>query len=162
MKKTTAGFLAVTVCGALAVGVLAGCSGSASSSAAASSASVSTSVPSASVESSATSSAARGLTEIDGVIVKEIGVEMVGDTPNLMVVFSNPTDKDVEVDCGKFEVRKEDGAVVDFGKSKKTINANQPYAQWAFTAKADSLKKGDKVIVSYDGKELGAFEVTEF
>ena len=52
--------------------------------------------------------------------------------------------------------------MVDFGKSKKTINASQSYAQWGFTAKADSLKKGDKVIVSYDGKELGTFEVTEF
>ena len=59
-------------------------------------------------------------------------------------------------------MRKEDGTVVDFGKSKKTINASQCYAQWGFTAKADSLKKGDKVIVSYDGKELGTFEVTEF
>jgi len=87
---------------------------------------------------------------------------MVGDTPNFMVIFSNPIDKDVEVDCGKFEVKLEDGTVVDFGKSKKTISANQPYTQWAFTAKPGSMKAGDKATISYDGAELGTYEVTEF
>ena len=87
---------------------------------------------------------------------------MVGDTPNLMVIFSNPTDNDVEVDCGKFEVKKEDGTTVDFTKSKKTIKANQSYTQWAFTAKPGSMKSGDKVAVSYDGTDLGTYEVTEF
>ena len=127
-----------------------------------SSASASASSASASASSSAASSAASGVAEIDGVIIKEVGVDMVGETPNLMVVFLNPTDKDVEVDCSKFEVKKADGTVVNFTKSKKTIDANQSYTQWAFTAKSGTLQKGDKVAISFDGQPLGEYEVTEF
>lgn len=100
------------------------------------------------------------VTTIDGVDIKEIGVDMVGETPNLMIIFSNNTDKDVNIDCGKFEVKKADGTVVNFGKSTKTIKANQPYTQWAFTAKSGSLSKGDMVEISFDGTPLGTFEVT--
>lgn len=86
---------------------------------------------------------------------------MVGDTPNLLVIFSNPTDKDVEFDCSKFEVKLEDGTVVNFTNSTKTIPANKSYVQWAFTAKPGSIKAGDKVTISYDGTSLGTFEVAE-
>ena len=86
---------------------------------------------------------------------------MVGDTPNLMVVFSNNTDNPVEIDCGKFEVKKDDGSVINFTNSKKTIDAKRPYAQWAFTAKPGSLSAGDIVTISYDGTSLGTFEVTK-
>ena len=144
---------AVALAAVLALGLCACGSSQASSSASASASNAS---------SAASSSTASGVVEIDGVVVKEIGVDMVGETPNLMVIFSNPTDKDVEVDCAQFEVKKADGTVVDFGKSKKTISANQSYTQWAFTAKSGTLQKGDKVSISFDGKPLGEYEVTEF
>jgi|GEM_PF-6109517 len=175
MKKATAGILAVMVCGALAAGALASCSGGSSSAAASSaagSASASTAASSESTTASASSAAASsgsaeasssdGLLAVDGATIKEVSVDMVGDTPNLMVIFANNSDKDVEIDCGKFEVKKDDGTVVNFTNSKKTIGANKPYVQWAFTTKAGSLKAGDKVTISFDGTNLGTYEVTEF
>ena len=159
MNKARASVLAVLVCAVLAVAALAGCGGSSSSSASASVSASSSAASSASA--SASSASAEGFT-IDGVIIKDISLDMVGETPNLSIVFSNPTDKAVDVDCSKFVVTKDDGTVVDFGKSTKTIDANQKYMQWAFTAKSGSLQEGDRADISYDGTSLGTFEVTKF
>lgn len=87
---------------------------------------------------------------------------MVGDTPNFMVIFSNPTDQDVEVDLSKFKIMVDDKDEVSFHLTSKTIAANQSYAQWAFTAKPGSMKAGDSVTVYYDGNLVGTYEVTEF
>ena len=100
--------------------------------------------------------------EIDGVTVKDLGLEMVGDTPNLMIVFSNPTDQAVDVDLSKFQIKVDDKDEVNFHLTSKTIDANKPYAQWAFTAKPGSMKVGDSVTVYYDGKQIGTYKVTEF
>lgn len=86
---------------------------------------------------------------------------MVGDTPNLQMVFSNNTSSDVEVDLSKFKVVKPDGEELSFHLAKKVVKANTPYAQNAFTASPGSLKAGDKVTLSYDGQPLGEYEVGE-
>lgn len=174
-KKTTVGFLVVMVCGALAVGALVGCGSSASSSAAASSAagsasasassapaSTSASSTASSTAASSSASASSGVMEIDGVTIKSLGFEMVGDTPNFMVVFSNPTDQAVDVDLSKFQIKVDDKDEVSFHLTSKTIDANKPHAQWAFTAKPDSMKVGDSVTVYYDGNLVGTYEVTAF
>ena len=184
MRRSTVFVMAVALCAALCAVALAGCGGGASSStassapsssaasdasassmaesAAAASTLASTAAASSVPASSSATSSSGALINIDGVDVKKVELEMVGSTPNLQVVFSNSTDKPIEVDCGKFEVKLADGTVVDFAGSTKTIDANQPYTQWAFTAKADTMKAGDKATVSYGGTELGEFEVGEF
>lgn len=130
-------------------------SASASASGSASASAASTSAASASQASS------DGVLTIDGVIVKDIGFDMVGDTPNFMVIFSNPTDKDVEVDLSKFQIKVDDKDEVSFHLTSKTIDANRNYAQWAFTAKPGSMKAGDSVTVYYDGNLVGTYEVNE-
>ncbi len=152
MKK--AAFTIIMMFSLLAVAVLVGCGGSASSS------SASSSVSSASASSSASSSGS--VMEIDGVTVKDLRFEMVGDMPNLMIVFSNPTDQAVDVDLSKFQIKVDDKDEVSFHLTSKTIDANKPYAQWAFTAKPGSMKVGDSVTVYYDGKQIGTYKVTEF
>lgn len=158
MKKLT---IVAAMAGAiLAVAALAGCGGGSASSSASASASASTFV---STSASASSSSASGaVLEIDGVIVKDIGVDMVGDTPNLMIIFSNPTNQDVDVDLSKFQVKVDDKDEVSFHLTSKTIKANQSYAQNAFTASPGSMKVGDSVTIYYDGKLVGTYKVTEF
>lgn len=169
MKK--AAFAAVMICALLAVAALAGCGGGSASSSAASSASGSASASASSASASASASDATAsasasssgsVMEIDGVTVKDLRFEMVGDTPNLMLVFSNPTDQAVDVDLSKFQIKVDDKDEVSFQLTSKTIDANKPYAQWAFTAKPGSMKVGDNVTVYYDGKLVGTYKVTEF
>lgn len=88
-------------------------------------------------------------------------MDLVGDTPNLMMIFSNPTDKDVDVDLSKFQVKVNDTDEVSFHLTSKTIGANKSYVQWAFTAKPGSIKAGDSVSIYYDGKLVGTYEATQ-
>jgi hypothetical protein len=79
-----------------------------------------------------------------------------------MIIFSNTTDKDVDVDLSKFQAKVDDADEVSFHLTSKTIKANTPYAQNAFTASAGTMKAGDKVYLYYDGTPVGTYEVTEF
>ena len=87
---------------------------------------------------------------------------MLGDTPNLQMTLANNTDRDIELDMSKFQVTLEDGTPIDFHLTKKTIPANTPYAQNAFTASEGSLKVGDSVKVTYGEHDLGVYSVSEF
>lgn len=179
--------LAVVVFGALMAALaLAGCGGSASSSAAsasasavassaaasssaaattsasAASASASTTASASAASASAASASGNALVTVDGVDVKSVAVEMVGDTPNLQLVFANNTDKDVEFDLSKFRVMLDDKDEVNFHLTKTTIKANTPYLQSAQTASPNSMKVGDSATIYYDGTPLGTYEVGEF
>lgn len=181
MRKSRALALAVLMCAAMAFALLTGCGGNSSSSAVSSSAApgsasvssasvvsatASVSSDSASVSAATATSSDRGgegaLINIGGVDVTKISFEMVGDTPNFMVIFSNKTDKDVDVDLTPFKIKVVDGDEVSFHLTHKEVKANTPYSQNAFTASANTMKVGDKVSVFYGDTDLGVFEVAEF
>jgi hypothetical protein len=94
--------------------------------------------------------------------VNSVAIEMVGDTPNLQLVFSNKTDNDVEFDLSPFRVLKDDKDEINFHLTKTTIKANTPYLQRAETASPGSMKVGDKATIYYGETLLGTFEVGEF
>jgi len=49
---------------------------------------------------------------INGVDVTKAEVEMIGETPNLQIIFSNSTDKDVDLDFSQLTVKLSDGTEV--------------------------------------------------
>ena len=181
MRKNRVLAVAVLMCAAMVLVALVGCGGNSSSSATSSSASSGSASASGASSASATASAGSASTSasttaatssdrdgegslinIDGVDVTKISFEMVGDTPNFMVVFSNKTDKDVDVDLTPFKIKVVDGDEVSFHLTHKEVKANTPYSQNAFTASANTMKVGDKVSVFYGDTDLGVFEVAEF
>ena len=115
---------------------------------------------------SASASGERGSTKtlitVDGVDLNGVAIEMVGDTPNLQLVFANETNKDVEFDLSPFRVLIDDKDEVNFHLTKITIKANTPYLQRAETASPGSMKVGDSAAVYYGDMLLGTFEVGEF
>ena len=101
----------------------------------------------------------------DGVIIKSVSLEIVGgDTPNLMTVFSNTTDKDVQFDVGQFCVETSDGTKIRLLEGETTLSANTPYIQQAHTSFEDGLnvKVGDTVKIYCGDALLVTTEVTEF
>ena len=99
---------------------------------------------------------------VDGVDVKSVSIEMVGETPNFMVVLANTNDADADFDCTKFVLKNADGDVLKADTSIKTLTANQQYSQSAFTMDEGSLKVGDKVEVYFDSTLVDTVTVTEF
>lgn len=170
MRKAAALFMVVMLCAVISA-AFAGCGGGASTSSAAASSSTAAassstaatgSSASASTAASSASSSSNSAINIDGVDVKKIAVEMVGDTPNLQITFSNTTDQDIEVDLSKFQVKVDDADEVNFHLTTKTVSANTPYSQNAFAASANTMKVGDEAYIYYDGELLGKYEVGEF
>ncbi|MBQ9002931.1 MAG: hypothetical protein IJ087_13855 [Eggerthellaceae bacterium] len=154
MRKTAVLFTVVMLCAVMSAAALVGCGGGAASSSAASTSSASA--------SSSASKSSGVITTIDGVDVKDISFDMVGDTPNFMIIFSNTTDNDIEVDLSKFKIMVNDTDEVSFHLTTKTVAANTKHAQNAFTASANSMKVGDEVYVYYNGELVGTYEVQEF
>lgn len=97
--------------------------------------------------------------KINGTTVKEVGVDMVGSTPNFLVIFDNSNNSQVEFDCANFKLEFSDGTTVQPSKSKKTLAANQSYIQWAFTFSKSGLKAGDWVTVYYGSDAIDVVQV---
>ncbi len=94
--------------------------------------------------------------------IKSIGIELVGETFNFQVTFSNSTNEDKDFDLSKFDVKHNDKSMKINGHTK-TIPANKTYAQWTFTMDdTGDLKVGDTVQVYFDGKQVTSVKVTEF
>ena len=100
---------------------------------------------------------------INGVDVKKAEVEMVGETPNLQIIFSNTTDKDGEVDFAKLMVKLSDGTEIRNLGLMRTIEANKPYSQHAITIEQKyGIKLGDTVEIYYGDDLINTSKVTEF
>ena len=101
---------------------------------------------------------------INGVEVKSISLVMVGETPNLQVVFANSTAAAIKVDLSKFAIKTSDGVVHRLLSLETEIAANTSRAQNAFTGFSDdlSVKVGDAVEIYYGDDLIKATEVTEF
>lgn len=99
-----------------------------------------------------------------GVILKSVAVEFVGDTLNLQVVMANETNDNKEFDCSKFSIKTQSGDVLKVNAtSKKTINANSNYNQYAFTVEDEGKVSVNNIVyVYYDTTSLGPVEVTKF
>ena len=169
MKKRIISIVTAAACSSVFATALAGCGGDTAEKKETTVTTVTTAEATSSSQESQSSAteAARAdsssaLLVVDGVEIKEVGVDMVGSTPNLSVVFANTNDHDVEFDCSKFVVKIDDAKEIDFAGSMKTFPANESYIQWAFTAKPDSTKVGDSVTIYYGDQKLGTYEVTEF
>ena len=103
------------------------------------------------------------LYSIDGVDIVKAEVEMVGETPNLQIVFSNKTDKDIDVDFAKLIVKLSDGTEIGSFGEKQAIKANTPYNQHAMTIEQKyGIKLGDKVEIYYGDDLINTSEVKEF
>ena len=115
-------------------------------------------------KSSSGSSGSKALLTVDGADIKSVELRLVGETPNLSVVFANSTDKDITVEAGKFSVKTSDGKSYPFFESKTVLEANQSYIQHAYTAFKDdpSFKEGDTVEIYYGDTLLDTVEVTTF
>lgn len=101
---------------------------------------------------------------INGVEIKSISLEMVGETPNLQVVFANNTNAAIKVDLSKFAIKTSDGVVHRLLSLETEIAANTSRAQNAFTGFSDNLsvKIGDAVEIYYGDDLIKATEVEEF
>lgn len=162
MKKTVLLLLAAALCAAVSMMALVGCGGGGGGeSAAPDAAAPAADAPDASAPAS-DAPASGALFSANGVDITSLGVEMVGDTPNLMVVFANSTDQDVDFDLTPLKVLVNDKDEVNFHLTSKTVPANTPYLQCADTASPGSMKVGDQAYVYYGDALLGKFDVTEF
>ena len=98
----------------------------------------------------------------DGVRLRDISVDMVGSTPNFMVILANENDNAVEFDCSKFELKKADGSVLKTTAGAKTLDADQSYIQWAFPVTDGEAAVGDEISIYYGGALVAEVTVTEF
>ena len=149
MKKRLSALILALIIGVLSVSLLTACnnSGNANSGAA----------------PAAAASGDTPLYTIDGVEVTKAEVVMVGETPNLQIVFSNKTDKDIDVDFSQLSVKLSDGTVVGNLGLNRTIEANKTYSQHAITIEQKyGIKLGDKVEIYYGDDLIKASEVKEF
>ena len=95
--------------------------------------------------------------------IKSVDVKMVGETPNLQIVFANNTDNDIEVDFSKLTVKLSDGTEIGNLGLMRTIEANKPYSQHSITIEQKyGVKLGDKVEIYYGDDLINTSEVTEF
>ena len=95
--------------------------------------------------------------------IKSVDVKMVGETPNLQIVFANNTDNDIEVDFSKLTVKLCDGTEIGNLGLMRTIEANKPYSQHSITIEQKyGVKLGDKVEIYYGDDLINTSEVTEF
>ena len=115
------------------------------------------------VNTETTENRTSGLYEENGVVLNDVGIELLGDTPNLMLKFENTSDKEEEFDFSKFEIKTEDGTVFKIMDGARTFKAKQPYSQHAVTFKDDGkLQVGDLVEIYYDGQLVDSITVEEF
>ena len=103
----------------------------------------------------------------NGVDVLSVHAELVGETLNLQVVFSNTNSAEASFDCSKFSIRQfsvtGETAVYKVNATSKTLAANQPYAQYAFTVDdGGAVKEGDDVLIYYGENAIDAVVVTTF
>ena len=169
MKKGTILLIAALLCAAMSMVALTGCGGGGGGDKAATEATEATeAADTAATEAADAGAAAAGATSqgalltVDGADLNDLSVDMVGDTPNLMMIFANNTDQDVTFDLSPIKVLVDDKDEVSFHLTSKTIEANTPYLQCADTASPGSMKVGDQAYVYYGDTLLGVFEVTEF
>ena len=149
MKKRLSALILALVIGILSISLLTACSNSGGAD--------SGSAPAAST------SEKTALYTINGVDVIKAEVEMVGETPNLQIIFSNSTDKDVDLDFSQLTVKLSDGTVVGNLGLTRTIEANKTYSQHAITIEQKyGIKLGDKVEIYYGDDLINASEVKEF
>lgn len=100
---------------------------------------------------------------VNGVDVKKAEVEMVGETPNLQIIFSNSTDKDVDVDFSQLSIKLADGTEIRNLGLTRTIEANQTHSQHAVTIEQKyGIKLGDTVEIYYGKDLINTSKVTEF
>ncbi len=115
-------------------------------------------------ESGGDSSGSEALLTVNGAEIKSVELRMVGETPNLSVVFANNTDKDVTLQAGEFSVKTADGKSYSLFESDTVLEAGNPYIQHAYTAFKDDLnvKEGDTVEIYYGDTLLDKGAVTTF
>jgi len=149
MKKRILSIVLALVIGVMSVSLLTACGGSGSSE--------SGSAPDAGTSENAP------LYNINGVEVVKAAVEMVGETPNLQIVFANNTDEAIKFDISPLHIKTASGEEFYVGGLEKEIEANRPYAQNAMTFMHNpDLKIGDKVDICYGDDLIASVEVTEF
>ena len=149
MKKRLSALILALVIGILSISLLTACSNSGRAD--------SGSAP------AAITSEKTALYTINGVDVTKAEVEMVGETPNLQIIFSNSTDKDVDLDFSQLTVKLSDGTVVGNLGLTRTIEANKTYSQHAITIEQKyGIKLGDKVEIYYGDDLINTSEVKEF
>ncbi len=98
----------------------------------------------------------------DGVRLRELSVDMVGSTPNFIVILANENDRDIELDLSKFTLKKDDGTELKIRGGTKTLDANQSYTQWAIPVTEGEVNVGDKVSIFYGEELIVIAEVTDF
>lgn len=112
--------------------------------------------------SGSVSSAKEPLYTVNGVDITFASVEMVGETPNLMLIFANNTDEDIEVDFSKLAVKLSDGTEIGNFGLMRTMEANRPRIQHAITIEQKyGIKTGDTVEIYYGDDKIAVSEVTE-
>ena len=100
---------------------------------------------------------------VNGVDVTKAEVEMVGETPNLQIIFSNSTDKDVDVDFSQLSIKLADGTEVKNLGLTRTIEANKTYSQHAVSIEQKyGIKLGDTVEIDYGNDLINTSTVAEF
>ena len=100
---------------------------------------------------------------VNGVDVTKAEVEMVGETPNLQIIFSNSTDKDVDVDFSQLSIKLADGTEVKNLGLTRTIEANKTYSQHAISIEQKyGIKLGDTVEIYYGKDLINTSKVAEF
>ena len=110
-----------------------------------------------------TSEAGNGAVSLpDGVRIREISVDMVGSTPNFVLIVANDNDAETELDCSKFVLKKADGTELKTNAGVKTLAASQSYAQFAFPVIDGEAEAGDVISVYYGDELIEEVTVTEF
>ena len=101
--------------------------------------------------------------DINGAELKYMGIEIVGKTPNLFLIFANSTDEDITIDFSKFSVRMGDGIYLT-NSGERVIRKNTTYAQFAITLTDEhgDFQEGNKAEIYYDGTFLEEVTVTVF
>ena len=112
---------------------------------------------------SGSASDSKVLYTVNGADIIKATVVMVGTTPNLQLVFSNSTDKDIEVDFSKLTVKLSDGTEIGNLGLMHTIEAGKTYSQNTVTIEQKyGVKLGDTVSICYGGDLIATVEVEEF
>ena len=110
-----------------------------------------------------TSSGSAALYTVNGAEITDVSVVMVGSTPNMQIVFSNKTDKDIEVDFSKLTLKLADGTEIGNLGLTRTIEAGKTRTQIAVTVEEKyGIKLGDTVEVYYGADRIKTVEVEEF
>ena len=102
----------------------------------------------------------------DGVDIKKATIEYLGEGSfNIITIFANNNDHDVEFDNSLFRYELADGYVITPPSSTKTLSAKRPYIQFAQSLSKEEnshLKVGDTLTVYYGDTKLQTTTISDF